>query len=88
MEKLILVYYVAIDDMNSKDIDDYLRSLGEDFRNDEIIQYIIPIKHGESRIECLNPRLISEEDYKQAKELLERNQKIVDDLVKSFKTNE
>ncbi len=36
---------------------------------------------GETRVDCLNPKLVSDEDYKEAKELLDRNQKIVNDIM-------
>lgn len=48
-----------------------------------IISYIVPVQ-SDTRVECLNPKLVSDEDYKEAKKLLDRNQKIVDDLVKNL----
>jgi hypothetical protein len=88
MEKLILVYYIAIGNMDYRDVDDFMCSITDRFKEDDVIQYFIPIRSEESRIECLNPKLVSEGDYKQAKDVLGRNQKIVDDLVKSFNKSE
>ena len=89
MEKLILVVYVGIDSFNRSDVFEYLEEVHDHFKDtNDIIHYIIATSGKECHIECLNPKLVSEDDYKQAKELLERNQNIVDDLVKSFKNNE
>ena len=87
MEKIILVNYVAVGNMSMNEVHEYL----EDFerkivpKDEGIFNYIVPIKGYDSRVECLNPKLVSEDDYKQAKELLDRNQKIVDELVESYK---
>ncbi len=71
MEKLILVHYV---NAPKSSCERYSEQLPED---DNISHYIIPITDGESRIECLNPKLVSEEDYLEAKKVLENIRNIV-----------
>ena len=85
MEKLILVHYVNVGNMSMSDWAVYKQSMMDALpKDDGIINYIIPIR-GETKVECLNPRLVSEEEYAKAAEVLKRNQKIVDDLVAKFR---
>jgi hypothetical protein len=49
---------------------------------DNIISYWIPVREGETRVECINPKLVSQEDFTEAKQVLDRNQKIVNDIIK------
>ena len=83
MNKIILVHYIYIGDMTKATADKYLCDIRANVIKDDdnIINYIIPIMCGETRVDCLNPKLVSDEDYKEAKELLDRNQKIVNDIM-------
>lgn len=87
MEKIILVHYIGVGNLSIKHADEYLYKIKTEFlpKDDGIINYVIPTRE-ETRVDCLNPKLVSEEDYKQAKELLDRNQRIVDDIMKWKKT--
>ncbi len=49
--------------------------------DDEIIHFLYPVTNQETKIECLNPKLMSEEDYQQAKNVLEKNQAIITRLL-------
>jgi hypothetical protein len=53
---------------------------------DNIISYWIPVREGETRVECINPKLVSEEDFTEAKRVLDRNQEIVNNII-NWKTN-
>ena len=83
MDKIILVHYIGVGNLSTKEVEQHLHKITTELlpKDDGVINYVIPTR-GETRIECLNPKLVSEEDYKQAKELLDRNQKIVDDIIK------
>ena len=48
---------------------------------DNIISFYIPIQNGETRVECINPKLVSKEDFSEAKKVLERNQEIVNEII-------
>ena len=50
-------------------------------KDDEIIHFVYPVTNQETKIECLNPKLMSEEDYQQAKNVLEKNQAIITRLL-------
>ncbi len=83
MDKIILVHYIGIGNLNMCECDEHLTKIKNMLNNDEnIIHYIIPMRGEENtRIECLNPKLVSEEDYQQAKDMLNRNQEIVNNII-------
>lgn len=86
MEKIILVHYIFVGNISPQDISEYMESIMKNYNNkyseENIISYWIPIKKGETRVECINPKLVSEEDFLEAKLVLDRNQKIVNEIVK------
>lgn len=83
MEKIILVHYIGVGNLSVKEVEQSLHKITTELlpKDDCVINYVIPTRE-ETRVECLNPKLVSEEDYKQAKELLDRNQRIVDEIIK------
>jgi len=88
MDKIILVYYIGVKTVTPKDINLYLHNIKDlIFIDDEnVIRYIIPVMNtNETRIECLNPKIVSKKDYTHTKKIIENNQKIVDKLVNDFK---
>ncbi len=89
MEKIILVHYINVGNMNYSDINKFMEEITVKFspkEEDNIISYWIPIKNGETRVECINPKLVSEEDYSEAKKVLDRNQEIVNEII-NWKTS-
>ena len=89
MEKIILVHYINVGNVGNMDCSDVMEEIVDKFspkEEDNIISYWIPIKNGETRVECINPKLVSEEDYSEAKKVLDRNQEIVNEII-NWKTN-
>ena len=86
MDKIILIFYIDIGGLSRQRAQEGLNSIAKmlekDAENEPILTFIMPIKNGDSRVECINPKLVSEEEYGNAKEVLERNQKTLDDLLK------
>jgi hypothetical protein len=50
----------------------------------DIISYIVPVRDEPTRIECVNPKLLKENDdaWDNVKRILDRNQKAVDKFIK------
>lgn len=50
----------------------------------DIISYIVPVKDEPTRIECVNPKLLKDDDnaWDNVKKILDRNQKAVDKFIK------
>jgi len=74
-DKIILVYYLDIRYINSSDVNQYLFDFYEKIKeenDDSVYQIIIPVREA-SRVECINPKLISEDEYKKVEELIIKN---------------
>ena len=87
MDKIILVHYIGIGDFSksrsSKDLLKYLDFIDQE---PDIINYIIPVKNEiNSRIECINPKLVSEVEFNSAKEVLDESQKALIAFLRSEK---
>jgi hypothetical protein len=81
MDKIILVHYIDIGEMPMSEVNNHLRRLQEQLSKQEgVISYVIPTRTA-TYIECINPKLVSEDEFKKAQEVLDRNQRIVDNLV-------
>jgi len=81
MEKIILVHYIDVGNMSNRDAKEYLvRYIDKMPKDNNIINYFIPTK-GENKIDCLNPKLVSEDEFNHVKGILDRNQKFVDDIM-------
>lgn len=85
MDKIILVHYIDIGEMPMSEVNNHLRRLQEQLSKQEgVISYVIPTRTA-TYIECINPKLVSEDEFKKAQEVLDRNQRIVDNLVADYK---
>jgi hypothetical protein len=85
MEKIILVHYINVGNIDYSDVESFMKRVVDKFspkEEDNIISYWIPIQNGETKVECINPKLVSEEDYSEAKKVLDRNQEIVNEIIK------
>lgn len=90
--RLILVFYIDVSRVYSDDVPAYMYELAADLsKNDDgTDKYFIPIYEGDSRLECINPVMISEEEYAEVKRKIDEIDKIFKDLIKdnnNVKTN-
>jgi hypothetical protein len=80
-EKLILIAYFRISEKSTKEqINKVIENLSVGFDQafkDQYHCFYIPAYEGDTRIECINPKLVSEEDYKKAKEALSLGQEMM-----------
>jgi hypothetical protein len=82
MDKIILAFYVNVKNLDPRDISEYFIKLKDNvYVNDDILNYFIAVYDGESRIECLNPKLVSEDEYNKVKELLEKTENAYKDFI-------
>lgn len=63
-DKLILVFYINVENMSTDDIGDYMNKISQKIvpTNIDAEGILIPIFNGLTRIECINPKYISEDD--------------------------
>lgn len=70
MNKIILAYYIKIGDMSAYEIQKVVENFKSDIKDPEMIQYFIPIRDGETRIECVYPKYVLgeqvDEEFKSA----------------------
>lgn len=87
MEKIIIVIYTNISGLSKSSAELALSKLSKNLTSsDDVLHYIIPTTSGaDSRVECLNPKLVSDDEYKQAKEFLDKTKIEVENILLSLK---
>lgn len=65
--KLILVHYLNVSGCNINEINDILHKVRHELNLDEslYLPYFIPVMEGESRVECINPVILEEDQVQQ-----------------------
>jgi hypothetical protein len=69
MNKIILIFYVAVGNMSESNIPEYLNktadALSESHSENGILAYYIPVRDEKhSRVECINPVHCTQDEYK------------------------
>lgn len=85
MDKIILVHYINIDGVPNNNLAQMMELVKESLAKDaDIISYIVPVRDEPTRIECVNPKLLGDDDnaWDNVKRVLDRNQKAVDKFIK------
>ena len=90
--RLILVFYTDVSRVYEDDVSAYMNDVATSLsKNDDgTDKYFIPVYEGGSRLECINPVMISEEEYAEVKRKIDEIDKIFKDLIKdnnNVKTN-
>ena len=71
-DKLFIIIYVDVRNVNRADVSEYLRPIANATVFDEsVIRLIIPTRDSETRVECINPVLLTEEQYEETKKRIE-----------------
>ena len=84
-DTIILVMYVGIDHMEPRDVGPYMERIVELTKPDpenEVkneIFYLPEYGTKNTRIECINPKLLSEEEFADARAILEKLRKSVEE---------
>ena len=75
IDKIILVFYINTNNLPTNDVSDYIdeiiKMLHDEEEEKKVKKYFIPIDDGESRIECINPKVITPDEYKRVEKVLE-----------------
>ncbi len=84
-DKLFLVCYLNVGSMPAEDVGEYLHSFIKAFTYDASIERIVvPIREGESRVECINPVLLTDEQYKEVEEKVKNLKQEVETALKTL----
>ena len=87
-DKLLIVVYYNVDKFQEFEVPSALDAASHAFEttNDgSLMVVIVPVRNTETKIECINPRLVTEEEYENAKKACEKIKEIVN---KKFLSNE
>ena len=85
-DKLFLVIYVNIDNIHMGDVSEYLMAFARQTTFDEtVMRLIVPVRDQETRVECINPVLLTEEQYKEVEEKIKTLQEKVEEALKTLK---
>lgn len=84
---LILVFYVEIGDMEAPDIQTHIQTwidmVNRDEKQKDFIKYFIPTRNQpHSRIECINPTMISSDEHVKIAEAMDKLNAIMSELQK------
>lgn len=84
MDKIILVAYLNVSQMNDGAIFDEIVHASQSLNglDENVRSLIIPTREGETRVECINPQLVSEEKYKEAEAAVDKAIEMINNLKK------
>ena len=82
---IILVFYVKVnfEDNFNEEIYHVREQVDTYMKKKNVHYFIVPIENGDNRIECINPVLINEEQYKKARKLLEEQNALLNNHAKN-----
>ena len=87
-DKLFLLIYLNVGSIDDADVSEYLMRFAESFKYDESIErLIIPIRKGETRVECINPVLLTDKQYEDVREKIKNLTKKVENVLNSLKND-
>ena len=94
-DKIILVFYIGCASINRYEIPEFLNSIADSFRkrwDDSVETIFIPcIEEVDTRIECINPKLVNQDVYDKAMDVVEKFKSKTDEILETLKkdkTNE
>ena len=84
-DKLFLVIYLNITDILSEDVVGYINKVAEVTKFDDSVRLlIVPVRGEETKIECINPVLLTEEQYKDVEEKINILKQEVEEKLKTL----
>ncbi len=86
-DKLILAAYINIGGINDADVPAFIMEAVNNLKpkeDDSILFYAIPVRGEESRLECVNPKLVSEEEYENARQACEKFAEKLNEITKKL----
>ena len=87
-DKIILVVYVNISYIDIADVAEYMYKITDAITfDDSVLRLFIPIRDSETRIECINPKRISDEEYIKVSELVENAQNMLNEFLNNTKND-
>lgn len=87
-DKLFIVVYVGVHGFSDQTISEVMGNIANHIKYDGSVNtLIIPTRDSETRVECINPVLLSEEQYEETRKKIESLTEKVEEALKTFKEN-
>lgn len=86
-DKIILICYIDVSEIDDSYTLEYLNRFNESLIFDESVLKLIIPNHEETRIECINPKLISDEEYAKVSELVANAQYMLNEFLNNTKND-
>ena len=87
-DKLFIVIYLDVRGIHDLDIAPYVEAITSSIQYDEsIAKLIIPTRDSETRVECINPVLLTEEQYEETRKRIETLTEKVEEAIKTLREN-
>lgn len=91
-DKIIIVVYLNTGCIDMEDVNEFCyeatKFLNRIF-DDSVLKLVVPVREGETRVECINPILLTEDEYKKTmktvENLTEKVNKALEDLIEDLK---
>ena len=84
-DKLFLVIYLNIADIPSQDVVEYINKVTKVIKfDDSVLQLIVPVSGEETKIECINPVLLTEDQYKDVEDKINTLKQVVEEKLKTL----
>lgn len=92
MQKLILVFYINIAGLRrqqaEREIYALIQAYEEQHKENDMLTYWFPIQEGETRLECINPQRLNDDEYEQVLERVQNLENYFDKLIKFNRSEE
>jgi hypothetical protein len=83
--KLFIIIYVDVRGIHDSDVVSYIKAITSPIEYDEsIVKLIIPTRESETRVECINPVVLSPAQYEKTEKTLKRLKKKVEEAIKEI----
>ncbi len=82
MNKIIVVIYLDCREIDRSELDYHCKSTSLRLKHRDIIHYVIPTFETETRVECINPKVVSESEYESIKQTLDNIKEKLDTTFK------
>ena len=83
-DKLLLIFYVGLKHIRLEDRTVYFNEISQHFIKafDETIKPILiaDVKSDKTKVECINPKLITEDEYVKVQEIIDKANYLVENL--------
>jgi len=87
-DKLFIVVYVGVHGLEDQTVSEILANVANHMQYDDSVNtLIIPTRDSETRVECINPVLLTEEQYEEARKRIETLTEKVEEAIKTLKEN-